>query len=239
MSEALLDPTAIGRGLRRVAVEIAERGRGVGDLALVGIRRGGEPIAARLATLLHEIEGTRPLVRSVDITLYRDDAATALPNPRIGPSHIPFPVDGRRIILVDDVLYTGRTIRAAVDALLDYGRPRRIELVVLVDRGGRELPIQADYAVRTIELEAARKVEVVEREGSSTRSSSPPHMGAGRRPRWRPRRERAIALHAAAPPRDGGASTRPARSRSSTPPSRSSTSRGARCARCRRCAGAR
>lgn len=165
MPEALLDPTAIARGLRRVAIEIAERGRGVGDLALIGIRRGGEPLAARLAALIEEHEGAAPLVGSVDITLYRDDAATALPNPRIGPSHIPFEVDGRRIVLVDDVLYTGRTIRAAVDALLDYGRPRRIELVALVDRGGRELPIQPDYVVRKVEIEASQKVEVVEREG--------------------------------------------------------------------------
>ncbi len=165
MPETLLDPTAIGRGLRRVAVEIAERGRGIGGLALVGIRRGGEPLAARLATLLNELEGEVPLVGSIDITLYRDDAATALPNPRIGPSHIPFAVEGKRIILVDDVLYTGRTIRAAVDALLDYGRPRRIELVVLVDRGGRELPIQPDYSVRTIDLDASRRVEVVEQDG--------------------------------------------------------------------------
>jgi pyrimidine operon attenuation protein/uracil phosphoribosyltransferase len=165
MPEVLLDPTAIGRGLRRVAVEIAERGRGIGDLALVGIRRGGEPLAARLAALLHELEGAQPLIGSIDITLYRDDAATALPNPRIGPSHIPFAVERQRIILVDDVLYTGRTIRAAVDALLDYGRPRRIELVVLVDRGGRELPIQPDYSVRTIDLEASRRVEVVDKAG--------------------------------------------------------------------------
>jgi pyrimidine operon attenuation protein / uracil phosphoribosyltransferase len=165
MSETLLDPTAIARGLRRVAVEIAERGRGVHDLALVGIRRGGVPLAARLSALLLEIEGTAPPVGALDITLYRDDAATALPNPRIGPSHIPFPVDGRRVVLVDDVLYTGRTIRAAVDALLDYGRPRRIELVALVDRGGRELPIQPDYVVRAVEIEAGRRVEVVDREG--------------------------------------------------------------------------
>src|SRR4051812_28685701 len=165
MSEALLDPTAIARGLRRVAVEIAERGRGVKDLALVGIRRGGVPLAARLSALLLEIEGTAPPVGALDITLYRDDAATALPNPRIGPSHIPFAVDGRRVVLVDDVLYTGRTIRAAVDALLDYGRPRRIELVALVDRGGRELPIQPDYVVRTVEIEPARRVEVVDRAG--------------------------------------------------------------------------
>jgi pyrimidine operon attenuation protein/uracil phosphoribosyltransferase len=183
MPETLLDPTAIGRGLRRVAVEIAERGPGVRDLALVGIRRGGEPLAARLAALLQELEGTTPAVGSLDITLYRDDAATALPNPRIGPSHIPFSVESKRIILVDDVLYTGRTIRAAVDALLDYGRPRRIELVVLVDRGGRELPIQADYSVRTLELAASHRVEVIEKESElwaviePVRSSSPPSAG--------------------------------------------------------------
>ena len=165
MTEALLDPIAIGRGLRRVAGEIAERGRGVHDLALIGIRRGGEPIARRLAALLLEIEGISPPVGSVDITLYRDDAATALPNPRIGPSHIPFPVDGRRIVLIDDVVYTGRTIRAALDAILDYGRPRRIELVALVDRGGRELPIHPDYVVKAIEVAEDRLVEVVERDG--------------------------------------------------------------------------
>jgi pyrimidine operon attenuation protein / uracil phosphoribosyltransferase len=181
MSDALLDPTAIARGLRRVAGEIAERGQGVKDLALVGIRRGGVPLAERLASLIHEIEGMRPPVGAIDITLYRDDAATALPNPRIGPSHIPFPVDGRRVVLVDDVLYTGRTIRAAFDALLDYGRPRRIELVVLVDRGGRELPIQPDYVVRTVDIDAQRRVEVVDREGElwavvvpSTSASHPP-----------------------------------------------------------------
>jgi len=175
MSEALLDPTAIGRGLRRVAVEIAERGPGVRGLGLVGIRRGGEPLAARLASLLHEIEGSKPEVGALDITLYRDDAATALPNPRIGPSHIPFSVEGRRIILIDDVLYTGRTIRAAVDALLDYGRPRRIELFVLVDRGGRELPIQPDYVVRTLDLEAARRVEVIEKDGELWAVIEPVH----------------------------------------------------------------
>ena len=167
MSEALLDPIAIGRGLRRVAVEIAERGGGVGDLALVGIRRGGEPIAARLATLLHEIEGQRPLVGSVDITLYRDDAATALPNPRIGPSHIPFSVDGRRIILVDDVLYTGRTIRAVINELFDFGRPASVQLAVLVDRGGRELPVQADVCAARVTLNARQSLALVRNEAGA------------------------------------------------------------------------
>jgi pyrimidine operon attenuation protein / uracil phosphoribosyltransferase len=159
MSEVLLDPVAVARGLRRVAGEIAEHG-GVRNLALVGIRRGGEPIALRLATLLGELEGEAPPVGSVDITLYRDDAATALPNPKIGPSHIPFSVDGRRIVLVDDVISTGRTIRAAVDAVLDYGRPKRIELCVLVDRGGRELPIHPDYTVRRVDVPPESSIDV-------------------------------------------------------------------------------
>lgn len=159
MSEVLLDPVAIARGLRRVAGEIAEHG-GVRDLALIGIRRGGEPIAPRLAALLGELEGEVPPVGSVDITLYRDDAATALPNPKIGPSHIPFSVDGKRIVLVDDVISTGRTIRAAVDAVLDYGRPRRIELCVLVDRGGRELPIHPDYTVRRVDVAPDASIDV-------------------------------------------------------------------------------
>jgi pyrimidine operon attenuation protein / uracil phosphoribosyltransferase len=182
MTEALLDPVAIERGLRRVALQIAERGHGENDIGLIGIRRGGGPLAQRLAALLLEIEGHAPPVGAVDITLYRDDAATALPNPRIGPSHIPFPVDGRRIVLVDDVIYSGRTIRAALDAVLDYGRPRRIELVALVDRGGRELPIHPDYVVRAVELGPQQRVDVVERAGAlwalvgpaGQKSSEPP-----------------------------------------------------------------
>jgi len=164
MPEVLLDPIAIGRGLRRVAGEIAEHG-GVRDLALIGIRRGGEPIAARLAALLRELEGEPPLTGSIDITLYRDDAATALPNPKIGPSRITFDVRGKRVVLVDDVLYTGRTIRAALDAVLDYGRPRRIELCVLIDRGGRELPIHPDYTVRRVDAPNDRRIEVETKDG--------------------------------------------------------------------------
>lgn len=162
---ALLDGPDALRGLRRVAGEIVERHRGVEGLLLVGIRRGGVPIAERLAEMLRELEGDVPL-GTVDITLYRDDAATALPNPRIGPTSLPVAVAGRRIILVDDVLFTGRTIRAALDALLDYGRPERIELAVLVDRGGRELPIQADYVVKQENVPADERVDVFHRDGA-------------------------------------------------------------------------
>lgn len=165
MPETLLDPTAAQRGLRRVATEIIDRSKGLKDLALVGIQRGGEPIVRRLAALLLEAEGSAPPVGSVDITLYRDDAATSLPNARIGPSFIPFSVTGKRIVLVDDVCYTGRTVRAAMDAVLDYGRPRIIELMVLVDRGGREIPIQPDYAVRKLDVPDDLHVEVLERDG--------------------------------------------------------------------------
>jgi pyrimidine operon attenuation protein/uracil phosphoribosyltransferase len=159
--EILLDPETVAAGLERIAGEIAARDAHLADLAFVGIRTGGEPLAARLAVLLRERAGRPIKVGSVDITLYRDDAATALPSPRIGPSHIPFDVAGMRVVLVDDVLYTGRTIRAAVDALLDYGRPRRIELAVVADRGGRELPIQADYVVAKTPVPTGSRVEVL------------------------------------------------------------------------------
>ncbi len=178
MSEVLLDPVAVARGLRRVAGEIAEHG-GVRDLALVGIRRGGEPLAERLAALLRELEGEAPPTGSLDITLYRDDAATALPSPKIGPSRIPFEVRGKRVVLVDDVIYTGRTIRAALDAVLDYGRPRRIELCVLVDRGGRELPIHPDYTVRRVELAPGRRIEVTQKDDGAWATLEGPSIQEG------------------------------------------------------------
>ncbi len=162
----LLDTSAAERGLRRMAGEILERSINHDDpLMLVGIRRGGEPVAKRLAQWMGRLENAEPPpLGSVDITLYRDDAATALPNPRIGPSQIPERLEGRRVILVDDVCFTGRTVRAAIDALMDYGRPRRIELATLVDRFGRELPIQPDYCVRRIELPSDVRVDVRETE---------------------------------------------------------------------------
>jgi pyrimidine operon attenuation protein / uracil phosphoribosyltransferase len=157
----LLDAETAGRGIRRMAGEIVERAGGAKRLALVGIRRGGVPLAAKLAEHIEELEKTRVPVGAVDIALYRDDAATALPKPQIGRSEIPFEVEGHRIVLVDDVLYTGRTVRAALDALLDYGRPQKIELAVLVDRGGRELPIQPDFVVRVTEVGASERIDVV------------------------------------------------------------------------------
>ncbi|MEM9692641.1 MAG: bifunctional pyr operon transcriptional regulator/uracil phosphoribosyltransferase PyrR [Myxococcota bacterium] len=157
--EMLVASADVLDGLERIAKEIASREPG-SEVAMIGIRRGGEPVAQYLAAALGKRTGAIVKLGSVDITLYRDDASTALPSPRIGPSHIPFDLSGARIVLVDDVLYTGRTIRAALDAILDFGRPRRIELAVVADRGGRELPIQPDYVVAETPVEADRRVEV-------------------------------------------------------------------------------
>ncbi len=157
----VLDSDEIARALRRMAGEITERNHGAERIALVGVRRGGVPLAYRLRVLLRELEGRDVPVGSVDITLYRDDAATALPNPQIGRSDVHFTVDDRTLVLVDDVLFTGRTVRAAIDALLDYGRPRAIQLAALVDRGHRELPIQPDYVGRTIATTFEERVDVL------------------------------------------------------------------------------
>ena len=149
----------VAEGLEEIARQVLERDR-ADDLVLVGIRRSGEPVARELARLLGARTGHIIQLGSVDITLYRNDATTALTSPRIGPSHIPFDVTAARVLLVDNMLYTGRTIRAALDALLDYGRPRRIELAVVADRGGRELPIVADYCVLRTEVPEDSRVEV-------------------------------------------------------------------------------
>jgi pyrimidine operon attenuation protein/uracil phosphoribosyltransferase len=146
-------------GLERLATEMVARGR-VSELALVGIRRGGVPLAEHLAKLIEGKTGTAVPMGSLDITLYRDDAPVALPMPHIGRSEVQFSVASRRIVLVDDVLFTGRTVRAALHAMLDFGRAKAIELAVLVDRGGRELPIQPDYVVRRVEVAASSLVEV-------------------------------------------------------------------------------
>ena len=163
--QVVLDADGIARILKRIAVEIAEQTRGAENVALVGIRRGGVPLAERVAKEIAAAEGREVPVGSVDITLYRDDAATALPDPKIGPSHIPFEVAGKDVVLVDDVLQTGRTVRAALTALLDYGRPQRVWLAVLCDRGGRELPIAADFAGPSFELGPGERLEAVLEDG--------------------------------------------------------------------------
>jgi len=181
----LLDPPAVALALQRIASEIALRGdRKPTDVPfIIGIRRGGEPLAKRIAAFAAELLSEAPPMGVVDITLYRDDAATALPNPRIGPSRIPGSIDGRRVVLVDDVLHTGRTIRAAFDAVFDFGRPRVIELAVLIDRGGRELPIQPDYVGLTTEVPPGQRVEVIsKRTGPKSGDEAPWAMLVPRSP---------------------------------------------------------
>jgi pyrimidine operon attenuation protein/uracil phosphoribosyltransferase len=158
----VLDADRIGRSLARIAHEILERNRGVDELALIGIRTRGVPLARRLAGLIADISGHAVPTGALDITLYRDDLMrTAVgAQPVVRRTEIPFSIDDRRILLVDDVLYTGRTIRAALDALIEFGRPRAIQLIVLVDRGHRELPIKADYVGKNLPTSLAQSVQV-------------------------------------------------------------------------------
>ena len=158
----VMDADRMGRSLARIAHEIVERNRGVEELALVGIRTRGVPIARRLARAVKDINGHDIAAGALDITLYRDDLMRHAvgPQPLIRRTEIPFSIDDRRILLVDDVLYTGRTIRAALDALIDFGRPKSIQLVVLVDRGHRELPIKADYVGKNLPTSLSQSVQV-------------------------------------------------------------------------------
>jgi pyrimidine operon attenuation protein/uracil phosphoribosyltransferase len=162
-----MDAARMGRTLSRIAHEILECHPRVGHLALVGVRSRGFPLAQRLAQLIGESAGTQPPVGALDITLYRDDFTTLAPQPITRGTDILFSIDGRTVVVVDDVLFTGRTVRAALDQLIDFGRPDRIELAVLVDRGHRELPIRADYVGRTLSTshDEAVKVLVVEEDG--------------------------------------------------------------------------
>jgi pyrimidine operon attenuation protein / uracil phosphoribosyltransferase len=158
----ILDAAGLGRTLRRMALEIAERipqeGR---PIYLVGVRTGGAYLAHRLSGLLAEAGEAKPLLGAVDISLYRDDVFRGLPKPEIGPTELPEPIDGRTVVLVDDVLFTGRTIRAAMDVLADYGRPQAVKLAALVDRGRRELPIQPDVVGVALETTARESVHVM------------------------------------------------------------------------------
>src|SRR3954453_16487141 len=157
-----MDAARIGRTLTRIAHEIVERNKGVDDLALVGVRTRGVHIARRLARALREITGKDVPTGALDITLYRDDLMRQAvgPQPLVRRTEIPFSIDDRKILLVDDVLYTGRTTRAALDALIDFGRPKAIQLIVLVDRGHRELPIKADYVGKNLPTALDESVQV-------------------------------------------------------------------------------
>jgi pyrimidine operon attenuation protein/uracil phosphoribosyltransferase len=156
----IMDEQAIRRGLIRIAHEIIENNKGIKDLILVGIRTRGVPLAERLAAEIRRIEGVELPVGILDITLYRDDLSTLSYQPIVHETQIPIDISGKTIVLVDDVLYTGRTVRAALDAIIDIGRPKVIQLAVLVDRGHRELPIRADYVGKNVPTSSKEVVGV-------------------------------------------------------------------------------
>ena len=158
----VMDADRMSRSLTRIAHEIVERNRGIDDLALVGIRERGVPLARRIAVELNRISNSDVPTGALDITLYRDDLMRQAvgPQPLVRSTDIPFDIDNRVILLVDDVLYTGRTIRAALDALIDFGRPRAIQLVVLIDRGHRELPVKADYVGKNVPTSRRESIQV-------------------------------------------------------------------------------
>jgi pyrimidine operon attenuation protein/uracil phosphoribosyltransferase len=157
----ILDKAGIDRAITRIAHEILEKNKGVKDLALVGVQKGGIHLAKRLASRIKGIEGVEPPVGCLDITKHRDDLATRKIESLPQLTEISFDIRDKMLVLVDDVLYTGRTIRAALDGIMDYGRPKRIQLAVLVDRGHRELPIRADYVGKNLPTSLKEKVEVM------------------------------------------------------------------------------
>lgn len=146
----LMDEAQLRRTVTRIAHEIIERNKGVEGVTLVGIRRRGEPLARMLAQAIERVEGVKPPVGALDITFYRDDLSHVARDPKLKRADIPFSIEDRTVVLVDDVLFTGRTARAALDALMDAGRARRVQLAVLIDRGHRELPIRADFAGKNV-----------------------------------------------------------------------------------------
>jgi pyrimidine operon attenuation protein/uracil phosphoribosyltransferase len=156
----LLTPEDIRRALVRIAHEIVEAHRGTSDVVLIGMRTRGVPLARRLATTIKEIEDEDVPVGSIDIGLYRDDLATRGASVQIAPSQMPVDIRGKRVVIVDDVIFTGRSIRAALDAVMDFGRPQRIQLAVLIDRGHRELPIRPDYVGKNIPTARSDDVRV-------------------------------------------------------------------------------
>ncbi len=159
MDKGILSPDEIRRALTRIAHEVLESNRGASDLVFVGLHTRGVPLAQRLSSLIARFEGTAPPVGSLDIAPYRDDLSRS--RPRMRPTDIPVSIDGRPVVLVDDVLYTGRSIRAALNALTDFGRPSRVQLAVLVDRGHRELPIRPDYVGKNVPTARGEEVRVL------------------------------------------------------------------------------
>ena len=160
----VLDAASIERSLTRIAHEILERNKGLPGLGLVGVQTRGVPLAQRLAATLGAIEGAAPPVGVLDINLYRDDLSRIADHPILRRTQIPFEIDEATIVLVDDVLYTGRTVRAALDAIMDLGRPRAIQLAVLVDRGHRELPVRADFVGKNVPTAPSERVDVLLKE---------------------------------------------------------------------------
>ncbi|HXI12838.1 MAG TPA: bifunctional pyr operon transcriptional regulator/uracil phosphoribosyltransferase PyrR [Thermoanaerobaculia bacterium] len=156
----LMDATRMKRAISRMAIEIVERNRGVEDLLIIGIRSRGVPIAERITKIINEMEETTIPMGILDITLYRDDLTTIAPQPVVKPTKLPEPIDDKIVILVDDVLYTGRTVRAALDALIDFGRPKAVQLAVLIDRGHREFPIHADVIGRSVPTDRGEVIKV-------------------------------------------------------------------------------
>jgi pyrimidine operon attenuation protein / uracil phosphoribosyltransferase len=163
-NSTLLDARALDRTLRRMADEILELNDGTDNLLIVGIQRRGVQLAARIVSSIAEREEAKVPSGALDITLYRDDLQTVGPRPVVGPTNIPVDIEGMNVIIVDDVLYTGRTIRAALDELADFGRPKRIALAVLIDRGGRELPIQPDVVGKVVTVPDGYRVDVFVKE---------------------------------------------------------------------------
>lgn len=158
--QQVMDEETIARAISRMSFEIVEKDRDLSNLAIVGIRTGGEFLAKRLQQEIQRIEGIEVSYGVIDITLYRDDLLSAQSQPTLRGTDLPFRIAGSRIVLVDDVLFTGRTIRSALDAIIDFGRPRTVELAVLVDRGHRELPIQANYVGKVITCDRSQLVRV-------------------------------------------------------------------------------
>lgn len=155
----IMEESDVRRAIRRISHEIVERNKGASNLAVVGIRTRGVPLSLRIAEAIASIEGVEVPTGRLDVTLYRDDLHT-LSQPVVGETHLPGDIGGKNVVIVDDVLYTGRSVRAAMDAIIDFGRPSTIQLAVLIDRGHRELPIRADYVGRNIPTSPGEKVKV-------------------------------------------------------------------------------